>query len=108
MKKINEESAFTMIEMLIVIVIISTLLLIAVPNMTKSNEVVNGKSCDVTIKLLQSQVAAYGIEKGTLPPSLDSLVTENYVDTISCPGGETLILSEGKIQLESSASAPSS
>lgn len=95
----EEESGFTLIEMLIVIIIISTLLLIAVPSMSKSNEVVGNKSCDVTIKLLQSQVAAYEIEKGSLPLDLETLATDGYIDKATCPGGETLKLVDGKVEI---------
>ena len=36
-EKINEQNAFTLIEMMIVLMIISTLLLITIPNVTKNN-----------------------------------------------------------------------
>jgi competence protein ComGC len=108
MKRIKkDEAGFTLVEMLIVIIIISTLLLIAVPNMSKSNEVVGKKSCDVTIKLLQSQVAAYEIEKGTLPLDLNTLVTEEYIDSDTCPSGQELELTaEGKVQVVSVEQTP--
>lgn len=94
MKKFNNQSGFTMIEMLIVIVIISTLLLIAVPNMSKSNEVVNTKSCDVTKKLIEAQVLAYKVENdGELPASLEELEGV-YIDKAECPDKVQLELSE--------------
>lgn len=97
----KDETGFTLIEMLIVIIIISTLLLIAVPSMSKSNDVVGSKSCDVTVKLLQSQVAAYNIEHEELPASLEILATEGYIDKATCPGGETLFLNdEGKVEIQ--------
>lgn len=85
------ERAFTLIEMMIVLMIISILLLIAVPNMIKSQTVVKGKSTDATVKLVQSQVGAYEMDhNGQLPDTLDELVSDGYVDSIKSPDGGTL------------------
>ncbi|MCF6408450.1 competence type IV pilus major pilin ComGC [Pseudalkalibacillus salsuginis] len=80
------EHGFTLIEMLIVILIISILLLIAVPNMAKNNDVVKDKSCNATVKLIQSQVAAYEVENNTLPERIEDL--SEYIDSedMKCPG----------------------
>ena len=52
MKKwLKLQKGFTLIEMLIVLMIISILLLIAVPNMSKNTKVANEKGCDATIDL---------------------------------------------------------
>ena len=88
MKILWNNRAFTLIEMMIVLLIISTLLLIAVPNMTKSNSVATSKGCDATVDLLQTQVGAYAIEnEGNYPTDLDTLETEGYVSRILCPNG---------------------
>lgn len=85
------ERGFTLIEMMIVLLIISVLLLIAVPNMIKSQDVVQSKSTQATVKLVQSQIAAYQMDHdGTLPVSLDELLQQKYVDNIKTPEGEVL------------------
>lgn len=97
---IASERGFTLIEMMIVLLIISVLLLIAVPNMIKSQDVVQDKSTQATVKLVQSQIAAYQMDHdGTLPSSLDELVQQNYVDNIETPKGETLTydMATGKV-----------
>lgn len=91
----KNEGGFTLIEMLIVILIISILLLIAVPNMAKNSNVVKEKSCEATIQLLQSQVAAYEVEKGELPA--DFSVMDDYIDHWKCPDGQELELDNGKV-----------
>jgi competence protein ComGC len=91
----KNEGGFTLIEMLIVILIISILLLIAVPNMAKNSNVVKEKSCEATIQLLQSQVAAYEVEKGELPT--DFTVMNEYIDHWKCPDGKELELDNGKV-----------
>jgi competence protein ComGC len=94
-----------MIEMMIVLLIISILLLIAVPNMTKSNAVVKQKSCEATVKLLQSEVAQYDMENTTPLSNLSTLQTEGYVDHITCPDGGNLILDNGLVKREDPSSA---
>lgn len=85
MKLLKSNKAFTLIEMMIVLFIISVLLLIAIPKMGKNATVANSKGCEATVKLLQSQVAAYEIEKGEAPDSLSNL--DEYVDRTQCHDG---------------------
>ena len=92
MKKVLNNLGFTLIEMLLVLLIISILLLIAVPNMVKNTSVASGKGCDATIAMLQAQVASYEVEKNEKPASLQTLVDEGYVDRIVCPDQTVLIL----------------
>ena len=96
---LQQEKGFTLIEMMIVIMIISVLLLIAVPSLTKNNAVVEAKSCEATVKVAQTQVAAYKADQGALPASIDVLVEGEYLDMeeATCPGGEPLTISEGKV-----------
>lgn len=92
MKKFFNDQAFTLIEMLLVLLIISILLLIAVPNMVKNTSVASGKGCEATISLLQAQIASYEVEKNNKPASLQTLVDEGYVDRIVCPDQTALVL----------------
>ncbi|MCO7126836.1 prepilin-type N-terminal cleavage/methylation domain-containing protein [Sporolactobacillus shoreicorticis] len=85
------QRGFTLIEMMIVLFIISILLLIAVPNMTKSNDVVMSKSTDATVKLVQSQLAAYQMDHdGALPDSLNDLIPD-YVSSVKASDGTPLV-----------------
>lgn len=85
------ERAFTLIEMLIVLMIISILLLIAVPQMTNTQKVVQNKSTDATVQLVQAQVAAYQMDHdGDLPSTLDELEEGGYVDHVTAPNGDPL------------------
>ncbi|MFZ4452105.1 competence type IV pilus major pilin ComGC [Salibacterium aidingense] len=86
------------IEMVIVLLIITVLLLIALPNMVKNNEVAQSKGCDATIQLLEAQAGAYEVEHHSQPESLADLEEEGYVDTITCPDNTALTLGEdGKV-----------
>lgn len=94
MNVLKNNAAFTLIEMIIVLMIISILLLIAIPNMTKNSSVANSKGCDATIELLQAQMGAYEIEKNERPANLEVLKTEKFVDKIVCPDNTPLKLDD--------------
>ncbi|HET7628468.1 MAG TPA: competence type IV pilus major pilin ComGC [Bacillales bacterium] len=101
---LKNEQGFTLIEMMIVLMIISVLLMIAIPNMVKSNNVVKEKTCESTIHLLQSEVETYAVEHGgTMPNSLTALKEEGYVDKVRCPDAE-LRLVDGRVMRDVDAS----
>ncbi|WP_199425700.1 competence type IV pilus major pilin ComGC [Thermaerobacillus caldiproteolyticus] len=87
------EKGFTLIEMLIVLMVISVLLLITIPNVTKHNSMINNKGCAAFIKTVQAQVKAYEMEKNAIP-TLQQLVDEKYIKSNQCPNGH-------KIQIDS-------
>jgi len=96
----KNEKGFTLVEMLIVLMIISTLLLITIPNIASNNNMVQQKGCDALIKLAETQAQAYRIETGDLPTDLVTLVDDNYLEQSTCPGGEQLeISSDGSVQI---------
>ncbi len=102
-KYLKEERAFTLVEMMIVLAVISVLLLIIVPNITKNSNVANDKSCEATIKMLQSQVGVYTSDNnGTKPTSISQLGP--YIDGydsnkgIQCPNDVPLYIEDGIVK----------
>lgn len=94
---------FTLIEMLIVLMVISILLLITIPNVTQHNNMINKKGCDAYISMVQAQMEAYEIDNGT-KPTLEQLIEKNYIESTSCPNGAELeIDSEGNVIVSGSA-----
>ena len=55
--------AFTLVEMLVVLLIISVLLLLFVPNLTKQKEAVNDKGKAAVVKVVESQSELYSLDK---------------------------------------------
>ncbi|WP_172212081.1 MULTISPECIES: competence type IV pilus major pilin ComGC [unclassified Enterococcus] len=80
MKKILKYhfEAFTLIEMLIVMVIISILLLLFVPNLSKQKEEVQAKGETAVVRVVEAQADIYEITNEKLP-SIAQLVSENYI-----------------------------
>ncbi|GAK03368.1 late competence protein ComGC [Geomicrobium sp. JCM 19037] len=93
----KKQGGFTLIEMMIVLLIISVLLLIAIPNMVKNSEVAQSKSCEATIDLLRAQAGSYEVQFGKPLTDLKDLQSEGLVDRITCPNGDTISLKDLEI-----------
>ncbi|HEY4602630.1 MAG TPA: competence type IV pilus major pilin ComGC [Cerasibacillus sp.] len=76
---IKNQKGFTLIEMLIVLMIISVLIILIVPNLTGKTKEVNTKGCDALVAVVQAQVESYALDNGSFPPSLQTLVSEEYI-----------------------------
>ncbi|MGM0126086.1 competence protein ComGC [Enterococcus sp. AZ194] len=72
-------SGFTLIEMLIVLLIISVLILLFVPNLSKHKDTVNTESNQAIVKVVETQMELYSIEKDSPLPTTDTLVKEGYI-----------------------------
>jgi competence protein ComGC len=96
----KNEKGFTLIEMMIVLLVISVLLIITVPNITKHNSKINSKGCEAFIKMVQAQVQSYEIEHKKYPAGTEDLVSEGYLKEgeTSCPNGASITISaEGEV-----------
>lgn len=55
MKKITCQKGFTLIEMMVVLLIISVLILIAIPNVTKHSATIDDKGCEAYINKIREE-----------------------------------------------------
>ncbi|MDR1568091.1 MAG: prepilin-type N-terminal cleavage/methylation domain-containing protein [Streptococcaceae bacterium] len=80
MKKLKKmrAKAFTLIEMLIVLVIISVLILLFVPNLSKHKTTVEEKGQAAVIKVVESQGELYELNIGETP-TLKLLQENEYI-----------------------------
>lgn len=78
MKKHKRFAAFTLIEMLVVLLIISILILLFVPNLTKQKESIRNTGRGAVVKVVESQAELYELENESYP-SLSSLVSGGYI-----------------------------
>ncbi|HFU3844718.1 TPA: competence type IV pilus major pilin ComGC [Streptococcus suis] len=64
MKKIMKlkNKAFTLVEMLVVLLIVSVLLLLFVPNLSKQKETIQEKGDAAVVKVVESQMELYELE----------------------------------------------
>ena len=88
----KNEKGFTLIEMMIVMLIISVLLIITIPNVAKHNSNINSKGCEAYVKMVQAQVQAYQMEKNKIP-TLAELETAGYLTNVKgCPNGQEVAI----------------
>lgn len=96
---LKNEKGFTLIEMMIVLLIITVLILIAIPNVTKHSKSIDDKGCEAYVKMVEGQIQAYKMDKQKTP-SLAELSADGYLPANpTCPNGSTLSInsSDGKI-----------
>lgn len=99
MRKINNELGFSLIEMMIVLLIISVLILLAIPNVTKNSKSIDEKGCGAYVKMVQGQVEAYKMDNRKYPTDFTELVAKEYFpETPVCPDGTALSLNNGKVK----------
>jgi competence protein ComGC len=107
-RKRKNEQGFTLIEMMIVMLIISVLLIITIPNVAKHNSNINNKGCEAYVKMVQAQVQAYEMDKNKVP-TLEDLKSDGYLkeDAKGCPNGETVeIADDGTVTAVAKTTTP--
>lgn len=70
--------AFTLVEMLVVLLIISVLMLLFVPNLTKQKEAVKDKGNAAVVKVVESQRELYNLSH-TDEATVDKLLAEGMI-----------------------------
>lgn len=118
----KNQKGFTLVEMLVVLLIISVLILITVPNVTKHFKTVDDKGCEAYIKMVQGQVEAYKIAQLQYPTSFQDLIDSGYLPGVKsgdiagsegtpedavgkCPDGQQLkIQTDGTVTVASNQS----
>ncbi|MBS4209609.1 competence type IV pilus major pilin ComGC [Bacillus sp. FJAT-50079] len=103
LKWLKKEKGFTLVEMMIVMLVITIILLVALPNVTTHSSAINKKGCAALIQMVQGQAQAYELENG-VTPTMEQLITEGYVKQneedgkLRCPNGSELEIVDGKVQ----------
>ena len=87
--------------MMIVLLIISVLILISIPNVTKHSANIDEKGCDAFIKMVEGQVQAYKIENKKIP-TMEQLTKSEFLNGMdTCPNGDKIeIATDGSISVE--------
>lgn len=98
LKVIKKAKAFTLIEMLLVLLIISLLLILIIPNIAKQTAHIQSTGCNAQVKMVNSQVEAYALKHNRNPSSIDELVADGFIKEAqkTCKSGETISISNGE------------
>ncbi|ETP67888.1 competence protein ComG [Planococcus glaciei] len=94
MRLLKNQKGFTLIEMLIVMLIITVLIAIAIPNVTKQTSAVDEKGCKAFVHMVQGQVESYRMDEKKVP-TIAELVSGGYLKTneTTCPNGDAVEIS---------------
>ncbi|TFB23813.1 prepilin-type N-terminal cleavage/methylation domain-containing protein [Filobacillus milosensis] len=102
---LNNQKGFTLIEMLIVLLIISVLLIITIPNVVKYNTLVEDKGCEAFEDMVQSEVQLYKIEKGVYPTTITDIEGIDTSTKNSCTDWTDITIgTDGVVSIGSSGS----
>lgn len=95
--KFNKK-AFTLIEMLLVLLIISLLLILIIPNIAKQSSLIQTKSCEAQLKMIDSQIEAYSLKFNKKPTTMEELVNEGYIkeNQKQCKSGALISIDNGE------------
>ena len=96
------KKGFTLLEMTIVILIISILFLLVIPNIKKTLTIVNNKGCKALEKIADSAIIQYKLEYDSYPGSVSDLVNAGLLteQQITCDGEKSLVISDGHAYIE--------
>lgn len=74
----RKRNAFTLVEMLIVLVIISALLLLILPNVMQHTQTAQAKGCEAQRNMVENQMMAYQMDVGKVP-TVVQLINRGYL-----------------------------
>jgi len=88
---------FTLLEMIVVVLIVSALFLLAIPNVSNVINSVDNHACKALTKVVDSAIVQFKLDYGTMPNSISDLVNAGYLDIeqSKCSNGSNLILEDG-------------
>ncbi|OLS41707.1 competence type IV pilus major pilin ComGC [Bacillus sp. MRMR6] len=87
----KNEKGFTLVEMMIVMLVISVLLIVTIPNVAKHNANINDKGCEAFVKMVEAQVQSYQMKHNKIP-TLQQLIEGGYVKTTGCPDNKKEVI----------------
>lgn len=98
----NKLRGFTLLEMVIVILIISILFLLVVPNIQKTLTIVNNKGCKALEKIVDSAILQYKIEHDRWPNSTADLVNDGLLSKaqLTCDGSKQVRIVNGQAKIQ--------
>ena len=88
---------FTLLEMITVVIIVSVLFLLTVPNVSKVINSVDNRACSAMTKVVDSAIAQFKLDYGSMPNSMNDLVNGGYLNSnqITCSNGKGLSIQDG-------------
>lgn len=98
----NRKKGFTLLEMVIVLLVISVIFLLSVPNIRRTMEIVRDKGCRAIEKVGDAAILQYRLEHDADPAGVEDLVAEGLLSEAqtTCGGGKRLEIVNGQAKVE--------
>jgi len=92
------KKAFTLLEMIFVLSVISLIFMLTIPNIQKSLNILYSKGCDAQLKLIDAAILQYELEFQTQPMTIDDLVSESYITESQtvCQNNRSIDIEDGQ------------
>ena len=78
----KQDAGFTLMELMIVMMIIGTLMLIAVPRFTGAIKMAREAVLKEDLNVMREAIDSYTVDKQKAPQSLDDLIADGYLKTV--------------------------
>lgn len=91
------KKGFTLLEMVVVVIIVSIMFLLTVPNVSKIISGVDDRACDALTRVVDSAIAQFKLNYGTMPNSIEDLINAGLLDAnqSKCSNGKGLSIVDG-------------
>ncbi|WP_170007646.1 competence type IV pilus major pilin ComGC [Bacillus fonticola] len=98
----RDERGFTFIEMMLVLLVITILLAITIPNLAKQSASIKEKGCEAFLQVVEAQVQAYEMDTGAFPTTLTQLQEAGYIQAEGSCGdtGQVVIQGDGSVEYQ--------
>lgn len=96
------KKAFTLLEMIFVLSVISLIFMLTIPNIQKSLSLLHSKGCDAQLKIVDAAILQYQLEYQTIPYSIDELVSESYIsqEQTKCQDNRSIDINDGQAYVD--------
>ena len=91
----RKKSAFTLIEILVVVILLGILAAVVIPQFTDASDEAQAAATATNVQTVQAQVELYRAKTGDYPTGLDVLVTADYIPTV--PAGISYTAATGRV-----------
>lgn len=93
---------FTLLEMIVVIMIVSLLMLITIPNIQKVIGIVQNRGCESQVKLVDAAILQYMVETDEIPTSIDDLIGLDLLsdNQRKCQNNKNITIVDGEAEIE--------
>jgi len=88
------KKAFTVLEMIVVVMIVAVLFLLTVPNVSNVMDSVDNNACKAMTKVVDAAIVQFKLTYGQYPNSINDLVNAGFLDNeqTNCSNGKSLYL----------------